>query len=480
VVFDHAGSQSFHWTYTGFEWDTVEVSHTVTGFQDWTIVNGVGFQSGYDNSPIVGDLQSIAAGLGGWLDMGSAGSMSIIANDIGTGDPMAGSKFTFETWFKKSGNPASNANFVAGPESTTAGIRTWRLELTTAGTLSFIVNDGGGTPVTVTTATALSNDIWYHVVGEMDGTTLRIFVNGVQDATAAIGFGSIRPTNTATGATMQITHAAVADIYLDETACYLNVALAPARVWAHYQAGALRGFRGGNTLGLSHLRANQVLDAVGSAAPRNIRTGTTGLQPAFQHGQDPLGELRKCALAEMPDGQLFVSKNGTITLLDAAHRSVSPWNTVQATFSDDGTVGQIPYLSLATDYSDSFIVNQWSANATGAAVVTVSDATSISTYGPRPQTLSELPITLAPDTILAALLAKYKDPMYRVTQIKPKMADTASIAPTLQLELGDKIRVLRTVPGGGARLDQTAWIQKIQVNGSPGLPLDVTLGVSPL
>jgi hypothetical protein len=319
----------------------------------------------------------------------------------------------------------------------------------------------------------------------MDGANLRIFVNGVQEATASSGTGSFRPTN-ATGQTMQITHAAVTNIYLDETACYLNVALPVARALAHYQAGALRGFRGGPVVGLPHLRALGVLDAISNAAPRNIRVGTRGMQPVFQHGQDPLVELRKCALAELPNGKLFVARDGTITLLDAAHRTVSPWNTSQMMFSDNVGDDAYDYLKddgLTTDYSDSFLINEWNASRTGGDLVTSRDATSIAAYGTYSQTLSDLPLTDTADvsTITAALLAKYKDPFERVLEIKPQMQDPDTMDVTMQRELGDKIRIKRNPPGGGATFDQSVWIQKISVSWSATVPfMAVTFGVSPL
>jgi len=465
---------------SGFEWDTIDVSTTVVGFQDWTIVGGASFGSLHEESPIKGDLQG--DGLGGWLGMSGSGPQSIVANSISTGDPMGGSLFTFETWFRKTGDPAGNTGFIFGPESNSGGDRTWFMTLNVAGTVSFTILDSGATNRAVTTTTVLNNDVWYHIVGELDDANLRIFVNGVQDATASSGTSVIRPT-LSSGATMQITGiSTVMNLDLDETACYSSTALPVARVLAHYQAGALRGYRGGSTLGLPHLRAGDVLDSVTNDAPRSLRTGTRKMHPTFQHGQDPLFELRKCALAEIPNGSLFVSKSGTITFLDAAHRSVSPWDTTQATFGDEGTAGQLPYLELDVDYSDAFIINEWNANRTGSTVITASDAASISRYGKRSQTLSDLPLTQDADvtTITAALLAKYKNQMLRVTSVT---TDTSSIEVTdnlLRRELADRVRLIRTWPGAGLGwLDQTLYVQQIEMSGANDLkPWAIRFGVS--
>jgi len=468
---------TFHWTYNGFEWDTVTTPHMVQGFQDWTVVNGVGFASSFSTNPIAGDLQSISEGLGGYLDMQSTGPFSIVANSTDIGDPMGGTAYTVETWFQKTGNPGGNTAFMHGPESTSAGTMTWALELNTTGVVVFRINDSGGTQRTVTSNTALSNNVWYHLVAELDGANLRIFINGVQDNTAGSGTGSFRPTNAA-GAPTQINGIAlVTSISLDETAFYLKTALPVARALAHYQAGALRGYRGGSTVGLAHLRATDVLDSISSHAPRNIRTGTRGMQPVFQAGQDPLTELKKCALAEMPEGLLFVAADGEITLLDAAYKTVAPWSTVQLTFDDDGT--DLPYTDLTPDYSDSYLANRWDLSRTGGDLDSSSDQASIDQYGDYPKSVTDLPLTSDADvtTIGDALLAKYKQPQSRILSLKPLMANVDVLDGVMRREIGDKIEVFRTPPGGGTRLDQALWIQRIEISGEPGRPPDVTLGV---
>jgi hypothetical protein len=351
--------------------------------------------------------------------------------------------------------------------------------LNTTGTVSFGTTDSGATGRSVTSTTALANNTWYHVVGEADGANLLIFINGVQEATATAGTGSFRATNLTTGLPMSIRGVTgVTDVLFDETCCYLGVALPVARALAHYQAGASLGFRGGDLGGLSHIRAGQVLDAVTNDAPRNIRVGARSLLPTYQHGQDPLGELKKCALVEMPNGTVFIAKDGTVTLLDAAHRTVSPWNTAQIAFKDDTT--GVYYEDLVVDFSDSFLVNEWNASVAGGTLVTSSDAASISKYGKRSQTLSDLPLAgaVGPSTITAALLTKYKDPLMRAQQIEVNCSDFDGADQVFGLELCDRVTVQRTIPGGGT-LSLTAFIQKIDVTGSNDqTPWHVTLGLS--
>ena len=117
-----------------------------------------------------------------------------------------------------------------------------------------------------------------------------------------------------------------------------------------------------------------------------------------------------------------------------------------------------------------------------AETQTARDTTSISRYFKRAQGLLP-PVTTdgQSSTIAAAMLAKYKDPMTRITSItlNTQIPDVAEAA--LERDLGDRIRVLRTQPGGGSRIDQTLFIQKIQIEGAnTGAPWTVTWGLSPL
>jgi hypothetical protein len=73
------------------------------------------------------------------------------------------------------------------------------------------------------------------------------------------------------------------------------------------------------------------------------------------------------------------------------------------------------------------------------------------------------------------------EPALRILSIElstmtPDVADEV-----FQREIGDKIAILRTPPGGGARITQQVWIQKIEISGTnDGTPLSVKWAVSPL
>jgi hypothetical protein len=259
------------------------------------------------------------------------------------------------------------------------------------------------------------------------------------------------------------------------------------RIAAHYTAGVSQGVvqeKPGQRIG-------DILDRSASVhAPRSLYAGTRIVTETYFVGQAPLDELRKAAAADNVDAMLFVGASGDWTFLDATHRSSTPYNTVQATFGDAGGT-ELPYLDLTFDSSDAFIFNEWtvtreqgvkSAGDLGETQ-TALDATSISRYFDRPASLSGVPVTSDTDSaaIATAMLAKYKDPMTRITSITLNTLDANVAQAVFQRELGDKIRVLRTPPGGGARIQEDLWIQKIEISGAnDGAPWSVRFGVSPV
>jgi uncharacterized protein (DUF362 family) len=102
--------------------------------------------------------------------------------------PLSG-PVTVEAWIKPSGDPIQYSEIVDR-------------ELGGGGGYSFLLNNdrllhlwvGDGTDWTNTVGTtALQDDIWYYVVGVADGSTIRVYVNGVQEGTPT---AQGAPTNT--------------------------------------------------------------------------------------------------------------------------------------------------------------------------------------------------------------------------------------------------------------------------------------------
>lgn len=205
--------------------------------------------------------------------------------------------------------------------------------------------------------------------------------------------------------------------------------------------------------------------------------------PRDSTGQSPKPEIDTSVTVTSGDAAFFCSSSGELVYLGKTHRASSPYNTPQATFDDDGT--DLPYLDLETDYSDTFLFNYWIVTAVGGTSVIAQDAASIKQYDIRSKSIDNLPIdaTAPPNTSATDMansnLAKYKDPMVRVTKIEPDTSNLEALRVCLGLDLMQAIRVFRTPPGGGARFDQTVWIQSIKRSGVPGQLPKIEFGVSP-
>jgi hypothetical protein len=436
-------------------------------------------------SPIVGDASVDVVG-GVLYGARSTTTMfytfnddDLLAGGIDAASPLNAdglSQLTVEMWFKSSeATPAAGRKIAEGPDASTGGAQ-WGLNLETTGAITAYVHNTTPTLFSATSsAGAVTANTWYHLALVLTSGNLFLFINGAQAALTGSVTGVIGPI--AAGEHMQFgTDTAVGGTrYYDEMAFYRH-GLTAARVAAHYTAGANRGFPTQDP----GARITAVLAASTSVASSSVRAGSREMIPAFMAGQSPLDELRKAEDADNVDSMLFVSSNGTVTFLDDGHRSVSPWNTVQATFDDDGT--DLPYRDLTVDYSETFLFNTIQAARVSGEISSSTDATSVSRYRERMLQATDLPLTTDSDVsaIATALLAKYKDPMTRITSIGIYLISTAMIAAVLDLELADRVRIYRTHPAGGARIDQTAFVQKIQMSSRPGLPLQVTLGVSPL
>lgn len=403
--------------------------------------------------------------------------------DLKAGDPgdMGGLvEFTIEFWYQFAALPASTQTIAFGPESATAPNRQWIFNLLTTGAISFAARKN--TPATITaTGSTLSPGTWYHVVGRVVGNFLELVVNGVTAAGSVWGTGTpVQAMGTTAGNLgMGINDSSTTVIaYFDEVAVY-KIGLAADRILAHYEAGALRGFPYAQYPGE---RCIAVLDSVSSPAPRNIYLGSRRMTPSYMVGQSPLSELERAREAENVDAALFVSKDGTITFLDAGHRSSSPYNTTQMTFGDAGG-SELAYEELSMDYSDDTLANKWDVTRTNGLTQTTSDATSISSYDTHPQSITDVPVTTdaSAAAISTAMLAKYKDPILRGTSVAVNTVDINATEQVFRRDLGDRVRMLRTPPGGGSRIDQTLFIDEVSVSGSnDGGPWTMTLGLSPL
>lgn len=455
----------------------------------------VGGGSGYAYQVVIGPIVGDSTA-GGYAITLSNWYYIIDHSAGGAGDAGGESEFTAEGWFRLNvAAPGSTEVLFAGPETTDATY-SWRIGVNTSRQFTADAKNSGGTTVNLVGTTAATLGDWYHVVTTITDGMLRLYVNGVEeDSDAWSGTFELQdeagdPTWIGNGG---VAVSGSGQRNFDELAWY-RFGLSAERILAHYQAGAERGFAYAQDPGD---RLEDVLDSANNTATRNIQTGTREMTGTYMIGQSVLDEARKSEQAENVDAVLFVAKDGTITFLADGHRSSSPYDTVQATFNDDGT--GLHYQDIDVDYSDSFLFNEWNVTREGGTTTTATDADSISAFLKRSQSRNNLPITTESDQeeIADALLAKYKDPMFRVTGLDLLATETVAEA-VFPLDIGARIRAIRHAAGAEylypatdlypsttlypleGPLDQESFIQKIDTSGTPGRPIQVRLSVSPL
>lgn len=418
------------------------------------------------NSPIVGD-RGTAFILGNGLRLetdtlepGSAGSAANCQ------------EITWGMWFRYDTGSISTRNLVTGPADGTSN-PAYSIQLNSSGQIVFNTRNSAGSVVT-STSQALDTNTWYFVVCTITGGSQRIYIDGVQHDSDAF----TAPFHADNDATAQLfvgdQSATTQDFSFDEM-WMKRLGVSLDRIGAMYEAALERGFAAANV----DTRIGDVLDAVGSFAPRSLRSTDTQVVARFMHGQEALSELRTALVTDNRDAMLFMSRSGVVTFLEFDHRTDSPWNTAQMTFDDDGTDSR--YLDAHMDRSDSFIANEVFVTRDSGLTKSASDATSRRKYGPRTLSVSTFGVSETPSQNIAdALLLKYKLPLNRIPAVVPDMSDANAAAASLSRDLGDRVRVIRRPLGIGSAIDQSPWIQKISERGTPGQPLSLTFGVSPV
>lgn len=99
---------------------------------------------------------------------------------------LAGTSLTYEGWIKPAAFKTASPNIstIMGIEVSDANVALLRLgDASLANNkLQFVLNTGGATPKKLNSATALTANTWYHVAATYDGATMKIYINGVLDA----------------------------------------------------------------------------------------------------------------------------------------------------------------------------------------------------------------------------------------------------------------------------------------------------------
>jgi hypothetical protein len=132
-----------------------------------------------------GQGSSVQLQLGGYVDLGNPAALN-----FGTGD------WTIAAWFKTSMSGTGDANkgtIVAKGGDSTGGHRyALILSETVEGVIS-LVTDDDVTKVVVDSSTPVNDGQWHFVVGQREGTDLRLFIDGQVEATGTTANAATQP-----------------------------------------------------------------------------------------------------------------------------------------------------------------------------------------------------------------------------------------------------------------------------------------------
>lgn len=206
---------------------------------------------------------------------------------------------------------------------------------------------------------------------------------------------------------------------------------------------------------ISGRRIHRILDNAGHTGLRDIAVGNVTMQ-ATTLSQNVVTELKVTADSE--GGSIFVdqSQSGAVTfehqyaLIENARS-----NSVQATWGDDVSQGELPYTDAEVEYDADLIANDVSMSRAGGTAQRFTDEASRALYGPSGQPRMDL---MCETDAQAANLAQfevlqYAQPQQRISRIdvNPINADPAMSARlwpvVLRTRVRDLHRVFRRPPG---------------------------------
>jgi len=301
-----------------------------------------------------------------------------------------------------------------------------------------VLEDGGVYTTCFGSASSLPEDTVTMAALVWDGQEIRVYANAVQ--VGAEPFGGVMET-AAAGGTLRIGHDNFSgdyfEGYLDEP-CIIERALTVSELLGVYTAGTARGF--------PEQTAGERIAAIADSplwVETEIQTTGRDVQPAMMFGQDRLEEIAEAAHGEGPRTMFFFNGDGNPVYLGHEWKATAAvYNTVQATFTDDGT--GIGYTDLVPTF-DNETYNEIVASREGGPLITVENTTASGVRGRRART-EETDLTLTEDTEVESLathvLRLYEDPTWRPPTLS--VNGSKALAQILSLDIGHLIRVKKS------------------------------------
>jgi hypothetical protein len=281
---------------------------------------------------------------------------------------------------------------------------------------------------------AMSSDAnVHHVAATWDGNTLRSYLDGVLVGVNAAG-SSLMSGDAAeyvyVGGDSRVSVSVAAAV---SHAAFYETCLSASRIAAHATAALNRGYVAQTAGGrINALATNPLWSVAGITASQFT------VAPRMQVGQSTLDEIILTVQAEAPFGLFYFNDSG-----NPAYRG---WDqapgTIQATFGD--APGEVGYTNIGLAYDDE-IYNTVSVTRDQGTAQMTADATSAAAYGARSLSPSGLILDddIDADAVAAELVARFKDPAFRVETLALNGSRTDSLAQILTREIGDMVRIRR-------------------------------------
>lgn len=262
----------------------------------------------------------------------------------------------------------------------------------------------------------------------------------------------------------------------------LGKAISAAETFALYNV-AVNGETGVNLDGSVISSAQQVGDlltvagwpAYGAAVDtfgttwRAITTGPYSapdyIETANTNALDALGKI-----VASEQGQLFVNAKGDVVFLGAWDLWTGSYGTSQATFSDAGTAGTVPYVDSGFDLDDAYLANDIEVKTSKDQSARSRNTTSIARYGRRSLSIATRLRQVGDAQVIADYrLARYAYPIPRLREfsVLPLRSPATAFPKILGLDLQYRITVRSQPLKTGSAFSQDFWIERITHDFAP-------------
>jgi hypothetical protein len=308
---------------------------------------------------------------------------------------------------------------------------------------------------------------WHHVALKVTSAgTMSLYVDGYNLTTSATGDGF----DGAGWQLLGISNATTDSPYYTGDVAHVthwNVAQADSVLVQLANAG-LRGTL--SSTATTDQCVGAVLDAIGwPASWRAIETGTI-MPGGMTWGTDALSMLQLLALTE--GGRVFGDRSGYVAFHNGGHDYTDTRATTsQATFSDSGTAGVVPFSSVdELTYSEEYLANRVTVTTATDQAFLAEDTSSQTTYGVRARQLSTIMGSqLDAQTRADAIVNRYKEPQLRVNQWRclPQRNAAVAFPEVLDLRLADRVTFELQPARVGNRISQALIVEAIQHDFTP-------------